>query len=105
MFPYTIFMISVEVLQLFIQWWLGVIGSNKDLSNISFNTKIVIYVVSSACLFIMLIIRAIISAFCSKRSNRLIHKRLTRSLLNATQFFYDVTPIGKIMNRFTSDLN
>ncbi|KAI9354139.1 hypothetical protein DFJ73DRAFT_959118 [Zopfochytrium polystomum] len=39
------------------------------------------------------------------RASRTIHERLLQAILGAPLRFFEVTPIGRILNRFTKDLN
>ncbi|XP_053568742.1 ATP-binding cassette sub-family C member 10 isoform X2 [Bombina bombina] len=49
-------------------------------------------------------LRALLFALGSVRAATVIHKRLLRRVLLATVTFFDTTPIGRIINRFSSDL-
>ncbi|KAJ2668835.1 hypothetical protein IWW42_004971, partial [Coemansia sp. RSA 1085] len=41
---------------------------------------------------------------CSIRASTLIHKNMLVSVLRSPMAFFDVTPLGRILNRFSSDL-
>ncbi|KAI9501300.1 P-loop containing nucleoside triphosphate hydrolase protein [Coemansia spiralis] len=43
--------------------------------------------------------------FGSLKASRDIHKRLIRSIMHATPRFFDTTPIGRIINRFSGDMH
>ncbi|EAR89072.2 ABC transporter family protein (macronuclear) [Tetrahymena thermophila SB210] len=43
-------------------------------------------------------------ALISYSSNKNIHKKMIQSLVRATVLFFDTTPSGRILNRFSSDL-
>jgi len=47
--------------------------------------------------------RAILMAYHRLRSSRLLHENLTSSILRAPVAFFDVTPTGRILNRFAAD--
>ncbi|KAA6331527.1 MAG: hypothetical protein EZS28_053379, partial [Streblomastix strix] len=53
---------------------------------------------------LLFIIRAVISAFAVRRSNRLIHRKLLNHVMHAPSSFFDTTPLGRILNRFTGDI-
>ncbi|KAI9501994.1 P-loop containing nucleoside triphosphate hydrolase protein [Coemansia spiralis] len=41
---------------------------------------------------------------CSIRASRKIHENMLRGVLRSPMSFFDVTPLGRILNRFSSDL-
>ncbi|KAM4772481.1 ATP-binding cassette sub-family C member 10 [Rhinophrynus dorsalis] len=49
-------------------------------------------------------LRALLFALGTVRAATVIHRRLLGRILRATVTFFDVTPIGRIINRFSSDL-
>ncbi|KAM4693780.1 ATP-binding cassette sub-family C member 10 isoform 1-T2 [Discoglossus pictus] len=49
-------------------------------------------------------LRAILFALGAVRAATVVHQRLLRSVLRATVTFFDTTPMGRIINRFSSDL-
>ncbi|XP_066451295.1 ATP-binding cassette sub-family C member 10 [Eleutherodactylus coqui] len=49
-------------------------------------------------------LRALLFAFGAIRAATVIHKRLLQRVLRATVTFFDSTPVGRIINRFSSDL-
>ncbi|NWW10629.1 MRP7 protein, partial [Oreocharis arfaki] len=50
------------------------------------------------------IIRAFLFAYGALRAAAVIHDRLLQRVLKATVTFFDTTPTGRILNRFSSDL-
>ncbi|NXY47604.1 MRP7 protein, partial [Ceuthmochares aereus] len=50
------------------------------------------------------ILRAFLFAYGAIRAATVIHKRLLQRVLKATITFFDTTPTGRIINRFSSDL-
>ncbi|NXY25088.1 MRP7 protein, partial [Atrichornis clamosus] len=50
------------------------------------------------------ILRAFLFAYGSLHAAAVIHKRLLQRVLKATVTFFDTTPTGRILNRFSSDL-
>ncbi|NXB55079.1 MRP7 protein, partial [Leucopsar rothschildi] len=50
------------------------------------------------------IIRAFLFAFGTLRAAAVIHDRLLQRILKATVTFFDTTPTGRILNRFSSDM-
>uniref|UniRef100_A0A8B9P5N0 ATP-binding cassette, sub-family C (CFTR/MRP), member 10 n=1 Tax=Apteryx owenii TaxID=8824 RepID=A0A8B9P5N0_APTOW len=50
------------------------------------------------------ILRAFLFAYGTIRAATVIHSRLLQQVMKATVTFFDTTPIGRILNRFSSDL-
>ncbi|XP_030051718.1 multidrug resistance-associated protein 7-like isoform X2 [Microcaecilia unicolor] len=53
---------------------------------------------------ILTITRAFLFAYGVIRASTVIHRRLLNRVLMATVMFFDTTPVGRIINRFSSDL-
>ncbi|XP_072165776.1 ATP-binding cassette sub-family C member 10-like [Diadema setosum] len=53
---------------------------------------------------IFTLIRAFLFAYGGIRAATVIHERLLESILKAPISFFDVTPVGRIINRFSSDV-
>ncbi|KAJ2680519.1 hypothetical protein GGI25_000492 [Coemansia spiralis] len=96
----------------------GIYGQNDMLSIVSsnFNSNIQLKHHSSAYwLGIYVLIGILHTAwsaamwlvifFGSLKASRDIHKRLIRSIMHATPRFFDTTPIGRIINRFSGDMH
>ncbi|XP_077991202.1 ATP-binding cassette sub-family C member 10-like [Glandiceps talaboti] len=77
-------------------------ASNGKDSDIEFYLTVYgsIAVVNSICTFC----RAFLFAYGGICAARILHKRLLSSILKAPVVFFDVTPIGRIINRFSSDM-
>jgi len=52
-----------------------------------------------------LAVRSLFMAGHRLKSSRVLHEGLTASILRAPISFYDVTPIGRILNRFAADMD
>ncbi|ODQ82974.1 hypothetical protein BABINDRAFT_170062 [Babjeviella inositovora NRRL Y-12698] len=43
--------------------------------------------------------------FCSIRASRELHDRMARAVMRSPMSFFETTPIGRVMNRFSQDMN
>ncbi|NWY02623.1 MRP7 protein, partial [Nothoprocta ornata] len=50
------------------------------------------------------VLRAFLFAFGTIRAATVVHSRLLQRVIKATVTFFDTTPVGRILNRFSSDL-
>ncbi|KAA6388286.1 MAG: putative Metal resistance protein YCF1 [Streblomastix strix] len=94
-----------EGLSVFASWWMGIIGSAERIGSVSYYWKLGLYAIYGGACLIFFIIRTIISAYSVQRSNRLIHSKLLSHVMNAPSSFFDTTPLGRILNRFTGDIS
>ncbi|KAI9343056.1 hypothetical protein DFJ73DRAFT_961231 [Zopfochytrium polystomum] len=53
---------------------------------------------------VAIIIRLVILAYVQQRAGRTIHQEMMRNVLGAPLRFFEVTPLGRIINRFSKDL-
>ncbi len=63
-----------------------------------------IYLAISLGFMIMAVLRDGYEFFISLRASRRIYRRLTDAILNARPQFFDRTPVGRIMNRLSKDI-
>lgn len=103
---------------LWLSFW--VTNSNANESHNDNNTRIVYYAPTPDigyttwdylliyCLFVLLnsifsLLRAFLFAYGGVQAATKIHKQLLKSIMKSKVTFFDFTPIGRILNRFSSD--
>ncbi|KAA6399443.1 MAG: ABC transporter: Multidrug resistance-associated protein, ATP binding protein [Streblomastix strix] len=96
--------VVVEVIVAYESWWIGVVGTETLYSKISYYWKIGIYALLGAVILIFSIIRTTVLSFANKRSCKIIHSNLLKSVLKCPNSFFDTTPLGRIINRFSGDM-
>ena len=69
------------------------------------DTLMLLYVSASILQAILMITSSIIFIFGSVRASASLHHIVTSRILHAPMHWYDATPSGRIMSRFTTDLN
>eukprot|EP01087_Luapelamoeba_hula_P012571 TRINITY_DN3508_c0_g1_i1.p1 TRINITY_DN3508_c0_g1~~TRINITY_DN3508_c0_g1_i1.p1 ORF type:complete len:1538 (+),score=302.45 TRINITY_DN3508_c0_g1_i1:61-4674(+) len=52
----------------------------------------------------IVLVRSFVFAYGSINSARVLHERLLKTLVRAPMAFFDTTPIGRILNRFSKDI-
>ncbi|KAF9984323.1 hypothetical protein BGZ75_004117 [Mortierella antarctica] len=70
----------------------------------SLNYYLGIYALLSVMYIITIMVRQAVQYKGSIDASRLIHRRLLSQILNSPVRFFDTTPLGRIMNRFTKDI-
>lgn len=78
-------------------------GSISQSNDQDFKHFFIIYVALAITNSIFTFIRAFTFAYGGIEAARKLHKALLNSILKCSVSFYDVTPSGRILNRFSSD--
>ncbi|NXG03290.1 MRP7 protein, partial [Sakesphorus luctuosus] len=72
--------------------------------SVDVNFYLIVYGSIAGANSLFTILRAFLFAYGTLRAATVIHKRLLQRALKATVTFFDTTPTGRILNRFSSDL-
>ncbi|NWI45078.1 MRP7 protein, partial [Picathartes gymnocephalus] len=72
--------------------------------SVDVNFYLIVYGSIAGANSLFTIIRALLFAYGTLRAAAVIHNRLLQRVLKATVTFFDTTPTGRILNRFSSDL-
>ncbi|XP_074845820.1 ATP-binding cassette sub-family C member 10 isoform X4 [Carettochelys insculpta] len=73
-------------------------------STVDVNFYLMVYGSIAGANSIFTILRAFLFACGTIRAATVIHSRLLQRVMKATVTFFDITPMGRILNRFSSDL-
>jgi ATP-binding cassette subfamily C (CFTR/MRP) protein 1 len=79
--------------------------ATNDLSKAETTFYVGIYAVFGMIGIIAVAIRGVLMAQHRLRASRTLHQDLTESILKAPVAFFDVTPLGRILNRFAADMD
>ena len=106
----SMFFVSFATSQGFTMWndyWLKVWATEytlKDPKDVNINYYLEMYALISFLNVAAILGKSILQSWGSLRASRFIHDRLIFSILRAPVRFFDITPLGRIMNRFSKDL-
>nr|XP_048699538.1 ATP-binding cassette sub-family C member 10 isoform X2 [Caretta caretta] len=73
-------------------------------STLDVNFYLMVYGGIAGANSVFTILRAFLFAYGTIRAATVIHSRLLQRVMKATVTFFDITPTGRILNRFSSDL-
>ncbi|XP_050807528.1 ATP-binding cassette sub-family C member 10 isoform X2 [Gopherus flavomarginatus] len=73
-------------------------------STLDVNFYLMVYGCIAGANSVFTILRAFLFAHGTIRAATVIHSRLLQRVMKATVTFFDITPMGRILNRFSSDL-
>lgn len=65
------------------------------------------YVYAALCVALvsLYLLRALLFAWQAVKSSKHLHEVLCRGVMRAPVSFFDTTPIGRVLNRFTKDMD
>ncbi|OAQ27712.1 P-loop containing nucleoside triphosphate hydrolase protein [Linnemannia elongata AG-77] len=84
-------------------YWLS-LWSNQELST-STSTNIMIYVAFAAAQFMMIAVASHLLSLAIIKTTASMHNQAFNHVVHAPLSFYDTTPIGRILNRFSKDVD
>jgi ATP-binding cassette subfamily C (CFTR/MRP) protein 1 len=90
---------SLVITQLWLSWW------SSDRYGLPRDTYIAIYVALAAAQLIFLYIFGFLLSVACAHSTHILFDKAVRRLLGAPIHFFDRTPLGRHMNRLTSDVD
>jgi ABC-type multidrug transport system fused ATPase/permease subunit len=90
---------SLVITQLWLSWW------SSDRYGLPRNTYISIYIALAAAQLIFLYIFGFLLSVACAHSTHILFDKAVRRLLGAPIHFFDRTPLGRHMNRLTSDVD
>jgi len=93
--------VGVEALQVLSKWWLTH-WSQSGGANVVFFLGM--YAVINFSAIFATLVRLLLFNFAGLRASRVMFDELLDVILHAPMAFFDTTPIGRIMNRFSKDL-
>jgi ABC-type multidrug transport system fused ATPase/permease subunit len=82
-------------------WWLSAWTGDLYAQSITF--YLVVYGALGVGQVVLTLIATLCLAFVSQRAALFMHDRAFRNLMRAPLSFFDTTPIGRILNRFSRD--
>lgn len=113
----TIAFVSIFVIQglgkaseVMSSFWLSYWAAATTKANGNQMTKETVWYLNIFCVFSMggilcLTFRSLAMAIHRLKASKKLHENLTKSILRAPVSFFDVTPIGRILNRFAADMD
>ncbi|KYR03153.1 ABC transporter C family protein [Tieghemostelium lacteum] len=106
------FFVATQVLSILANWWLSVWSDNSSTDSGSSSTPIGenrskyylgIYVAFSMAAIASTFFRSFGMVIGSIKGSQLFHEKMFESVIRSPMSFFDTTPIGRILNRFSKD--
>ncbi|CAF1162569.1 unnamed protein product [Adineta ricciae] len=82
----------------------AIMAMNETDWNYHRNHRYYIYCGSVVSLFVVSLIRVVITEFIFLNAGRILHNKMFRRFVRAPMLFFDINPIGRMTNRFTKDV-
>lgn len=88
-------------------WWLSIWSTDRPSGNETADHDVNYYLIGYTSLSIAAVtltfFKAISIALCCLRGARLLHVTMLRRIIQAPMRFFDTTPVGRVLNRMSSD--
>eukprot|EP01052_Picozoa_sp_SAG31_P005286 SAG31_NODE_230_length_19771_cov_90.041739_4_plen_388_part_00 len=107
--------ISAQATQVFSDWWMSrwsvqdmnlVPGDPEAWSTVQIMAWfLAFYAVGGVVVVIFTVLKVLVIQIIGFNASRKIHRRLLWRLMKAPVKYFDVTPVGRIVNRFSSDMS
>uniref|UniRef100_A0A336N0A9 CSON011403 protein n=1 Tax=Culicoides sonorensis TaxID=179676 RepID=A0A336N0A9_CULSO len=99
----TIFFLSAlgwQLLRVYTDVWLQKWTNNEN-QHVNYYFKI--YTILSVICLVMAVITTPSGQLAGSKARKILHEKLTDSILRNSLYYFQTTPIGRIMNRFSND--
>ena len=93
-----------QLAQVVSQWWLTFWTSDFTYSKLPIGGYMGVFAALGVAAAFLAFIRVIIMMLMGLRASRILHDGLLRSVVSAPMSFFDTTPVGRLLARFTADL-
>lgn len=96
--------VTSQFSQLVSQWWLTFWSADTYYSRLSIGGYMGIFAALGVAAALLAFIRVIVMMHMGLSSSRILHEGLLTSVISAPMAFFDTTPIGRLLARFTADM-
>ena len=79
--------------------------SQQDANDVVFGSAFIAFASSSILVLCCILLKGLLSVYCTTKAAKSIHDRLMSSVIQAPCSWFDATPVGRIVNRFNSDIS
>lgn len=87
------------IMSIWLSWW------SDDTFGESMQWYLDLYLILLACLAVLTLLRGFTFAVGNVNASKYYHHRLLRVVLRARSVFFDTTPVGRVLNRFSKDID
>ncbi|KAH7825716.1 putative Multidrug Resistance Associated Protein (MRP) [Monocercomonoides exilis] len=103
-FGYLVLLVVCEGVNTLNTYWMNVVSTPELLAGLGFDWKLGMMGVLAVVFLGLVVVRAAVFSALTMRANRLIHNELATHVAGCPPVFFDTTPAGRILNRFSSDI-
>ncbi|TMW69000.1 hypothetical protein Poli38472_001156 [Pythium oligandrum] len=94
-----------QALQISSDFWLGDWSTDATSSTapVSQSYRMTVYTILGLAAAAMVVMRTLVISWCGLNASQRLFERMTHALLHAPMKFFDATPVGRILLRYSSD--
>lgn len=83
-------------------WWLA--RWSADTFDETTNYYVMVYGILTGAGIVTIMVHEVVWAFAAVRAARILHRSMLGRIVHAPSSFFDTTPLGRILNRFSGDI-
>eukprot|EP00770_Monocercomonoides_exilis_P016346 MONOS_16300.1-p1 / transcript=MONOS_16300.1 / gene=MONOS_16300 / organism=Monocercomonoides_exilis_PA203 / gene_product=Multidrug Resistance Associated Protein (MRP) / transcript_product=Multidrug Resistance Associated Protein (MRP) / location=Mono_scaffold01629:720-2912(-) / protein_length=731 / sequence_SO=supercontig / SO=protein_coding / is_pseudo=false len=101
---YLVLLVVCEGVNTLNTYWMNVVSTPELLAGLGFDWKLGMMGVVAGVFLGLVVVRAWVFTLFTRRANGKIHDELAAHVAGCPPVFFDTTPVGRILNRFSSDI-
>jgi ABC-type multidrug transport system fused ATPase/permease subunit len=85
---------------LWLSWW-----SSKNFKELPDNMYLIVYIIWGVLQIVITLLSGVLFAYACALAARRLHDRALKKVFRAPMSYFDTTPLGRILNRFSKDVD
>ncbi|KAH7832364.1 putative Multidrug Resistance Associated Protein (MRP) [Monocercomonoides exilis] len=101
---YLLLLVACEVVDTLNTYWIDVVSTPELFKWMGFDWKLGMMGVLAVVYLVLVVVQAAVFSLITRQANKKIHDELAAHIVRCPPVFFDTTPAGRILNRFSTDI-